>query len=131
LIHTFTPSPWIKFGTAIASVVCSAIALTYFHSGGTKLRLLVPLAAIAAFSFMGLVDALTTRVVLSEESLTIRRNFRSVTYARESIREASWEGGAPVSILVESRGWVHLPPVGPGPSLVRAIDAWLKRTMVA
>ena len=52
MIHTFTPSPWIKFGTAIASVVCSAIALTYFHSGGTKLRLLVPLAAIAAFSFM-------------------------------------------------------------------------------
>jgi hypothetical protein len=86
---------------------------------------------IAALSLLGVLDALTTKVVLTDASISIRKNLRRRTYLRNADSKASWEGGAQVSILVEPDGWIRLPDVGSPRSLVNGLDHWIKRQPVA
>ena len=129
--RTYSPPTWLRLGVIVAAIIFCTLAYIYHHVGSTVLSRWLVFDALAAFSVVGVIDVLTTRVVLTDSSLSIRRTFRKRTYLRRTISKASWEGGAPVSVLVESVGWVHLPDVGSPRSLVKVLDHWILRAPVA
>ena len=129
--QTLTSPAWLKLCIVAAAVLSAALAIAHIlidHSVVLGMRVI--LALFAGFCAVAAVDVLTTQVVLGEESLKVRRGFRTSSYSRASVVKASWEAGAAVSVLVEPQGWIRLPAVGPGPSVVRTIDAWIKRSNV-
>jgi hypothetical protein len=122
---------WQRVGVILAAILFCTLAYIYHDLGGYLRARRLIFDAFAVLSVLAVLDVLTTRVVLTETSLSVRRNFRRRSYPRDAISKASWEGGAPVSVLVESEGWVHLPDVGSARSLVAAIDHWIARAPAA
>ena len=124
-LQTFTPPGWLKLGSVLAAAFFSAAAYVLSQSGRTLAWL--PMGVIAAFTVLTAVDALTTRISLSETRLSVRRNLRHFEHAREAVLQASWEGGAPVSVEVAGLGWIRLPYVGHALSLLQALESWIRR----
>jgi hypothetical protein len=117
---------WQRIGLILAAILFCTLAYIYHDVGGAFRSRRLIFDAFAALSVLAVLDVLTTRLVLTQTSLWFRRHFRRRSFSRHAISKASWEGGAPVSVLVESVGWVHLPDVGSARSLVQVLDHWIQ-----
>ena len=128
-VRSFTAPGWIKLGSTAAAIFLVTLVYIIFQS--TRPHTWIPFGVIAALVLLTAIDALTTRVALSDTKLIIRRNLRLSEYSRSSILRVSWEGGAPVSIEVAAVGWIRLPYVGHAQSLLHTLEAWITRDAVA
>jgi beta-lactamase superfamily II metal-dependent hydrolase len=101
-------------------------AFTYLEEGASTGFWLA--VGFALFALVGLGDALTTRVALHSDALSITSNFRRRTIPRAEIEHVTWEAGAGVSMQLQGGQWLRLPDVGNSQATTNSIRAWLKRT---
>jgi hypothetical protein len=123
--QVFPAATWLR-SLVLAGLVISvagSIVLFSLRPGSWHWYLLLFLAALFA---VGLVESFTSKVVLGEDTLLIRSNFRATTVPRSDIAAVRYERGSPVALELRSGKWIELPSHGggPDPSTVRA---WLKR----
>jgi hypothetical protein len=107
------------------------LGYVYFQEiGNTPIGRQLVFAILAVVSALAVVDAVTTRVVLTDTELRFRRGFLERAYPRACILKARL-GFANVSAYAESEGWVRLPVVGSARSLAESLDHWIFRADVA
>jgi hypothetical protein len=112
---------------AIGFVLITYSAWSLYVNEGVTVLSVGAMLLTPAF-FAGLVEALTTRVVLTQEQITVRSNFRARAYQRSLFSSVSWAKGTPVALQYREGGWLKLPVVsGSGQGLVNTLRVWLAR----
>ncbi len=125
--RVFRTPRWLRWWLGIASVgtaLGAAFAVRFEGVGW----LAIGLAAFSGVSWVGMLDALLTRVELREDVLVVFRNFRRRIVPRGQIDRVTWAAGGPVSVRLQSGDWVHLPDVGNNQSRANSIRAWIRAT---
>ncbi len=116
---------WVPPALLAFALACAAGAyLLFVHLGDRWWA--IALAAVALIALAGGADALTTRLVLGPDGVTMVSNFRRRQVPRSEIVDVAVEKGAPAALALRSGGWVHLPATA-GPHL-NTLRAWLRRT---
>jgi hypothetical protein len=121
-----TPRRFTVLLGLMAGAVAVGFVLTFRQQGLSLVA--VGLAAFAALSVIGFLDAILTWVELGSDSLTFVTQFRRRRIARADIDSVTWASGCGVSIKLVTGGWVTLPETGNSQSRTNSIRAWLKRT---
>jgi hypothetical protein len=103
----------------------SVVGIRHFSSQrGSALAIFV-FGMLSAVFAIGLVEAITARVVLSPDFIEIVSNFRRKRVLRTEILRIVAEKGTPIALELRSGGWLKLPSVGTiHPDTIRA---WLKQ----
>ncbi len=124
---TLRPTRWttivvilIALGFIVGSVVC------FLQLGAGLISL--GMGACALFAVAAIIEALTLRVVLSDEALHVAKFWWERKYPRSQIQSVTWEKDGGVSLKLTTGSWVNLPGVGgTTQGAANSIRAWLKR----
>lgn len=117
---------WV-IGTIMSVVVLGMTAIAFLVPLGVWYR--VGFAAFALFSFAGLLELRSRKVVAENDGLTIVSDFRRRVIMRSQIESVAWEAGGGVSLKLADGRWHKLPDVGrTNEGLANSIRAWIKRT---
>lgn len=97
----------------------------YILGGLTWLTIAAGVLVLVALG--GLLDALTSRVELTDDRLVVVRNLRRREYLRTSFVKVAWGKGVPLALQGASGHWVRLPEVGGGgQAMANTLRAWIK-----
>jgi hypothetical protein len=122
----YRTATWIKIVVLGAALLSPAAALSlWFKDEHTLLSL--GGFGLALLALLGALDAFTTRVPLSEESIEIVANFRTRGFQRAAFSSVSWAKGCPISLHLVDGGKVELPGGLHGPEMQNTLRAWLAR----
>lgn len=84
--------------------------------------------AVCLCMLAGLIDALTTFVLITEDELVIFSNFRHLSYTRSNFSAVTWARGCPVSLHLRLGGQVEFPSLSASSqSITNTISSWLKQ----
>ncbi|HSF17857.1 MAG TPA: hypothetical protein VLK65_20120, partial [Vicinamibacteria bacterium] len=122
------PAGWIKvLSLGAALLFVAGFVATYVSRGLNPIAL--GFAALSVLAILGVLEALTLRVVLDVDALRVSKLWSTKAYPRSDIRSVTWAKGCPVSLGLADGRWVRLPEVGTSSQgVVNTIRAWLKRT---
>jgi hypothetical protein len=126
LKRTFRSPGWLRAALGVASAVLIAGFLFEMHRSGISLSA-AGVGAVALFATGGFVDALLTRVELTDDSAVIVANFRKRVVPRAEIESVTWERGCGVGLRLTGDRFAQLPDVGNSQGRANSIRAWLKR----
>ena len=124
----FRPPRWQLYLFFIVSVGFPiGTYLEYASSGLTWVSM--GLAALSIGAIAAVAETLTTKIVLSESELQIRKWFRKTSVERATIKKVTWNKGVGASIQRKDGSWQKIPEVGRNSqSLCNSVRAWLKAT---
>jgi phosphatidylglycerophosphate synthase len=118
--RTFRSSPWV-FAILFVALTISVAGTRQFSSQQGSALATFALGMLVAVFTIGLIEAITARVVLGTEFLEIVSNFRRKRVLRTEILRVVAEKGAPIALELRSGGWLKLPSVGAvHPNAIRA-----------
>lgn len=122
----FRPPTWMTLLSVCCLLLFSAVAfLLYKLDGWTWTTIASVLLVI--ISIAGLFDTLTSRVILSEDSIIIINNMLRHEYPRDMFVKVTWAKGVPVSLKSKEGKWIRLPEVGKGgQALTNTLRAWIR-----
>lgn len=123
-------SPALSIGVcAIGSIMGPYSAWALYSKEGFSL-LSTSAMFLAPLFVAGLADALTTKVVLTLDNISIRSNFRRRVYPRAAFSSVSWGKGVPVALQYREGNWLKLPGVNTSvQGLANTLRAWLARPL--
>lgn len=96
--------------TGVSFLLFGAMALILHETHGWA-PITVAACGLWLLGLAGVVDSLTARVELRDESIVIVRNLRRREYPRRLFVKASWAKGAPVALQTDAGRWIRLPTV--------------------
>jgi len=120
----FRTSPWLLALLATADLLFVAGACVLYRQDGPALMTL-GLGVLTVVGAVGLLDALTRRVVLERDALRVTGLWARRSYERREILGVRQEKGTSPSLKLADGGWAKLPP-DVGRSIGNSIRAWLK-----
>ncbi|MDQ3997413.1 MAG: hypothetical protein M3303_10425 [Gemmatimonadota bacterium] len=120
--RVFRSPRWILVLLTVCTVLFAIGAWIQFRTRGLGLGLLGA-AALVVFGVLGIVEALSFRVELSDDAVHITRWWVRRSYARDSILRFTSEKGVSAGFHLTDGRWVKLPPVE---GSVNSFRAWLR-----
>ena len=120
----FRSSPLLLGLLAAAEVLFLAGTWVVYREKGLALATLT-LGGLAVFGAVGLLDALTRRVVLASDALLVTGLWGRRRYDKREIVSVSHEKGGPPALKLADGRWAMLPPEV-GRAIANSIRAWLK-----
>jgi hypothetical protein len=111
---------------AVGALFLGTLAALTLSSEGLSIAV-VACSIFSVVCGLATVDALTSRVELSDETLVVVTNLRKRVYPKSAFRAVAWAESAPPSLQFWGGEWLQLPrimPNGMGPA--NSIKAWLK-----
>jgi hypothetical protein len=121
------PRTWL-FALVLAAAILfvSGAVFSYLQSDWSWTSL--GLAGLSILGGAGVLELVTTRIVLSEDALECNSLWSRRRYAAADIASVTWEWGSGVSVKLTSGGWAKLPELGyNSQGLANTLRAWLKR----
>lgn len=79
------------------------------------------------FSLVGIVELLTSYVILDELHLRIRKNFRLTVLQRAEIETVNVAKGCPVTLTLKDGRYVKIPDLGTR-NIGNSLRAWIRST---
>jgi hypothetical protein len=112
--------------TGAALLIATGAVVAYRSEGLTLLT--AGLMALAVLGMLGIVEAATTRIVLTDEDVETGSVWSRRRYRAADVASVAWEGGAGVALKLTSGGWAKLPEMGYNSlGLANTLRAWVKR----
>jgi hypothetical protein len=120
----FRSSPLLLVLLAAAELLFLAGTWVLYRYKGLALTTLT-LGGLSVFGAIGLLDALTRRVVLAPDALLVTGLWGRRRYDKGDIVTVSQEKGGPPALKLADGRWARLPPEI-GQAIGNSIRAWLK-----
>lgn len=119
---------WV-IGLYAISLILSIFSAWQLYAQHSLSALSIAAMLLVPLLLAGLIDALTTSVVVTEAHLSVRSNFRRRVYAQSLFSSVSWSKGSPVALKYRDGGWLKLPSVNTSSQdIIYTLRAWLKRS---
>lgn len=126
-VREYRGPSWI-IGLYAISLILSAFSAWQLYAQHSLSALSIAAMLLVPLLLAGLIDALTTSVVVTESLLSVRSNFRRRIYAKSLFSSVSWSKGGPVALKYSDGGWLKLPSVNTSSQdIINTLRAWLKR----
>jgi hypothetical protein len=127
-IREFRAPAWVKAFLIGSCLLTAFLARATYVEKGVD-WVFVFLCAFSAFAAVAVLDAFSSYIRVSQESIEIRTNFRRQVYDRASFDKVTWSWGGPVSLRRLDGTWMDLPGslTGNSQSTTNTLRAWLRR----
>ena len=124
----FRTAPWMIVAVFAAELLFVTSAwVSYRRQGPSTVTMLS--VALAVFGLLGIVEVLTARLLLADDALHVTKFWTRRSYPRETIRQATYAKGCPVTLELSNGQWAKLPDLGHNTQgITNSIRAWLKAT---
>jgi hypothetical protein len=124
----FRSAPWLIGAVVAADMLFVCGAVFSYHSQGLS-RMTMLYFGLAAFGALGIVEALTARLLLADDALHVTKFWTRRSYPRATIRQATYAKGCPVTLELSNGQWAKLPDLGHNTQgITNSIRAWLRAT---
>jgi hypothetical protein len=125
----FRTAPWLIGAVAAADMLFVGGAWFSYWSQGLGMMTMLYIG-LATFGVLGIVEALTARLLLADDALHVTKFWTRRSYPRETIRQATYAKGCPVTLELSNGQWAKLPDLGHNTQgITNSIRAWLRATV--
>jgi hypothetical protein len=124
--RTFRTARWLLGAVVAADLLFVGGAWFSYRFHGLSMMTTLYIG-LAAFGVLGIVEALTARLLLADDALHVTKFWTRRSYPRATIRQATYARGCPVTLELSNGQWAMLPDLGHNTQgITNSIRAWLK-----